>query len=131
MALPKRDDPVGDLSKDCQRDSQFPVALTSAERLRWYLRHRNACDEALVALDEALEEFKSKPIGRAALSCTLRFQVFKDDSYCCQLCGGSARDGKKLEVDHKIAVARGGTNDRSNLWTLCFECNRGKRTHEV
>jgi HNH endonuclease/YozE SAM-like fold len=126
-----RADPTGDLSKDCLRDDGFPVSLTAPERLRWHLRHRRACDEALVALDEALEEFKSSPKARVGLSLAIRFQIFRDDDYRCQLCGGTAQDGKKLEVDHKTAVARGGTNARENLWTLCFECNRGKRTREV
>jgi uncharacterized protein YozE (UPF0346 family) len=127
----KRDDPVGDLSRDCQRDSSFPVSTTSTERLRAHLRRQNACDEALVALDEAIELFDKKPKGRVGISLAIRFQIFKRDKYCCQLCGGTAEDGKRLEVDHKLAVARGGANDISNLWTLCFECNRGKQTHEV
>lgn len=127
----ERDDPIGDLSNDCQRDRTFPISTTSDEKLRRHLRLKLACDEALVALDQALEEFKARPRGRVGLSLAIRFQVFKDDGYCCQLCGGTARDGKRLEVDHKIAVARGGTNVRENLWTLCFECNRGKHTHGV
>ena len=126
-----RDDPVGDLSNDCQRDRTFPTSTTSEEKLRRYLRFSNACDEALVALDQALEEFKVEPRGRVGLSLAIRFQVFKDDDYRCQLCGGTARDGKRLEVDHRLAVAHGGTNVRENLWTLCFECNRGKQTHAV
>ena len=127
----KRDDPVGDLSNDCQRDHTFPTSTTSEDRLRRHLRFKSACDEALVALDQAFEEFKAAPKGRAGLSLAIRFQVFRDDSYRCQLCGGSAREGKRLEVDHKLAVARGGTDSRENLWTLCFECNRGKQTHAV
>jgi uncharacterized protein YozE (UPF0346 family) len=126
-----RDDPVGDLANDSKRDASFPVAVTSQEQLRSHLRRRNACDEALVALDEAFEDFRTKPRAREGISLALRFQVFKDDNYSCQLCGGTARDGKRLEVDHKLAVARGGTNARENLWTLCFECNRGKQTHEI
>lgn len=44
----------------------------------------------------------------------------------CQLCGHTAREGARLEVDHKLAVANGGTNDLANLWTLCQACNNGK-----
>lgn len=126
-----RDDPIGDLASDAKRDSSFPVSMTSDERLRRHLRRKNACDEALVAFDEAFEEFRTKPKSRTGTSLALRFQIFKRDDYRCQLCGGTARDGKRLEVDHKLAVARGGKNSRENLWTLCFECNRGKQTHEV
>jgi len=40
--------------------------------------------------------------------------------------------GKKLtgkyEVDHRIPIARGGTNWPNNLCIACFECNRTKHT---
>jgi 5-methylcytosine-specific restriction endonuclease McrA len=39
--------------------------------------------------------------------------------------------GARLEVDHKIPVAKGGRNEIENLWALCFECNRGKGVQEV
>lgn len=32
----------------------------------------------------------------------------------------------RLEVEHIIPVARGGTNDVSNLWLCCPLCNRYK-----
>jgi 5-methylcytosine-specific restriction endonuclease McrA len=50
--------------------------------------------------------------------------VLQRDKYRCVLCGAS---GVSLEVDHKIPVARGGSDDLDNLQTLCFPCNRGKR----
>lgn len=56
----------------------------------------------------------------------LRFQILKRDGYRCQLCGRSAQDGISLEVDHRMPRAQGGSNDSDNLWTLCWECNRGK-----
>lgn len=57
---------------------------------------------------------------------SLRFFVLKRDKYRCQLCGRSAKDGVTLEIDHKVARAKGGTDVPANLWTLCFDCNRGK-----
>lgn len=62
-----RDDPVGDLSKDCLRDNGFPVSLTTPERLRRHPRHRGACDEALVVLDEALKSSRRARRGGLAL----------------------------------------------------------------
>lgn len=56
-----------------------------------------------------------------------RFRIFKRDNYRCQICGRSAQDGATLEVDHRVPRAKGGTDDSENLWTLCFDCNRGKR----
>jgi DNA-binding Xre family transcriptional regulator len=69
--------------------------------------------------------------NRIAISNRTRFIIFKLDKFRCRICGNSADDGARLEVDHKLPVSKGGTNDLSNLWTLCYECNRGKNTHIV
>lgn len=46
----------------------------------------------------------------------------------CQMCGKSvAEDGIRLQIDHKLPQAWGGTNDLDNLWALCTECNHGKK----
>lgn len=66
---------------------------------------------------------------RKSTGIRLRFLILKRDNYRCQLCGNTAANGARLEVDHKLAVAVGGLDDPSNLWTLCFNCNRGKYTH--
>lgn len=55
-------------------------------------------------------------------------QTIKDrDNHRCVLCGSGAR----LEVDHIIAVSIGGTNDDSNLQTLCKKCNRAKGRNDI
>lgn len=56
----------------------------------------------------------------------LRFAILKRDNYRCQLCGATAQDGVKLEVDHKHPKSRGGPATMENLWTLCYPCNHGK-----
>jgi 5-methylcytosine-specific restriction endonuclease McrA len=127
----KRDDPIGDFASDVERDQSFPRKSNSLEHIRIYLLHRNAAPEAIVAFDEACTEFKAKGKVRSGISVTQRFAIFKRDSYRCCICGASANEGSRLEVDHKIAVAKGGTNGEDNLWTLCFECNRGKGTHDL
>jgi 5-methylcytosine-specific restriction endonuclease McrA/predicted transcriptional regulator len=48
----------------------------------------------------------------------------------CEMCGRTPRDhGVVLQVDHKLPQSWGGTHDRSNLWPLCEECNRGKKAY--
>lgn len=54
----------------------------------------------------------------------IRARIFKRDNYTCQYCG---RSGVRLECDHVIPVAQGGSSDDGNLATACFDCNRSKR----
>ena len=67
------------------------------------------------------------------VSPAMRFQILKRDGYRCRLCGATARSGEhvRLEVDHITPRVKGGGNDTENLWTLCFECNRGKGTRSL
>lgn len=55
----------------------------------------------------------------------LRYQVLERDNFTCQYCGKGAPD-VLLEVDHKVSIADGGSNDLENLITSCGACNRGK-----
>ena len=55
----------------------------------------------------------------------MRFEVFKRDSFTCQYCGAMPPK-TPLEVDHIHPISKGGTNDKMNLVTACFDCNRGK-----
>jgi len=80
--------------------------------------------------DAALATAHATALGRK-LPPSLRFRVLKRDSYRCQLCGRSAADDVRLEVDHKVPWARGGGNDIANLWVLCAECNAGKSDHAL
>lgn len=65
-----------------------------------------------------------KPV-RKALSKKTRFDVFKRDLFTCQYCGAHP-PGVLLHVDHIVAVAGGGGNDKDNLVTACEPCNAGK-----
>lgn len=63
---------------------------------------------------------------RKQLSKKMRFEVLKRDKFTCQYCGRQAPD-VVLNVDHITPVAKGGTNDITNLITSCFDCNSGKK----
>jgi 5-methylcytosine-specific restriction endonuclease McrA len=57
--------------------------------------------------------------------------VLARDKWKCLSCGRSAReDGVLLEVDHIIPRSKGGSNDMSNLQTLCKKCNIGKSNRD-
>ena len=55
----------------------------------------------------------------------LRWRILERDNFTCQCCGQSAPN-VRLEVDHIIPVAEGGTDDETNLRTTCYACNRGR-----
>lgn len=61
-------------------------------------------------------EAEKKIARREALSKSIRFEVFKRDSFKCQYCGGEAPN-VLLHVDHIEPVSKGGTNDITNLIT--------------
>lgn len=67
---------------------------------------------------------EGKPVRRA-ISKSVRFEVFKRDSFTCQYCGSKAPD-VVLHVDHLVPVSAGGENDLMNLITSCEGCNLGK-----
>jgi hypothetical protein len=60
------------------------------------------------------------------LSKNLRYSILQRDNFTCQACGARNVDGAILEVDHKVPRSKGGSNDPSNLETLCSNCNGGK-----
>ena len=67
---------------------------------------------------------------RKSISKTMRFEIFKRDSFTCQYCGRMAPD-VILEVDHIHPVSKGGDNDILNLVTSCIDCNRGKGARKL
>ena len=101
----------------------------------WKKALRQAFDfvnEDTVKLEESINETPitvSEKAGtlksRKTISLRKRFFVLKRDGFTCQICKKSGV-GVRLEVDHKISVYDDGTDALDNLWTLCFECNRGK-----
>lgn len=63
---------------------------------------------------------------RKPLPPSLRWQIIQRDNYHCTACGSPAHKGNRLEVDHIHPVSQGGTNDPTNLRTLCQRCNQGR-----
>jgi len=67
---------------------------------------------------------------RTSLSKATRFEVFKRDKFTCQYCGRTPPQ-VMLQVDHIVAVARGGRSEILNLITSCAECNLGKGARDL
>ncbi len=52
-------------------------------------------------------------------------KILERDSFTCKDCGITS-DFAALEVDHIVPVCEGGSNDPTNLETLCYKCNMSK-----
>lgn len=63
---------------------------------------------------------------RINISAEAKKYVFERNNYQCQSCHKIDLTAKILQVDHIIPLAQSGTNDFSNLQTLCAKCNRQK-----
>ncbi|MDJ0735247.1 MAG: HNH endonuclease [Nostocaceae cyanobacterium] len=66
---------------------------------------------------------------RINIPSAVRKYVFQRDKYQCQSCGKTDLE-TNLSIDHIIPLSRGGSNDISNLQTLCFNCNQ-KKTDKI
>ena len=64
--------------------------------------------------------------GRSTLAPKMRWEVFQRDEYKCVVCGATAHEGARLEVDHIHPVSKGGSDVIGNLRILCQTCNLGK-----
>jgi 5-methylcytosine-specific restriction protein A len=74
---------------------------------------------------------------RQPISSSVRRGVYERDGFTCRACGFSdpawepivgrkRHEGNYLTLDHVTPWVLGGSNDPSNLQTLCFDCNQAK-----
>ncbi len=56
------------------------------------------------------------------ISKKVREQIFERDGNKCTSCGVELQPGMG-DLHHIISISKGGTNDPSNLITLCKNCN--------
>lgn len=56
--------------------------------------------------------------------------VLNRDGYTCQCCKGKHKDSK-LEVHHIIYRSQGGSDDESNLITLCHTCHKDLHSGKI
>jgi 5-methylcytosine-specific restriction enzyme A len=65
---------------------------------------------------------------RISIPLEVKKYVFERDKYQCQSCGKTHLE-IELTIDHIIPLAKGGSNDISNLQSLCRTCNQQKKHH--
>ena len=117
--------------------------VTSKDKDQYHLNEFENLDkeeiEKLISFcEEKIEDFIEKRGDKVwehrkkssgYISGTLRYEILKRAKFRCELCGISAEQ-KALEVDHIIPRNSGGTDDESNLQSLCYSCNAMKRDRD-
>jgi 5-methylcytosine-specific restriction protein A len=99
-------------------DDQFKLEKLVGE---WYLVYYPT-PKVEIKTPELNEYIKPK---RNPIPPALRHEVFKRDGYRCVDCGATNKE-RTLHVDHIIPVSQGGSDELSNLQTLCDKCNFSK-----
>ncbi len=108
--------------RDLSGLNDVPRTIRLLRQEGWQIDVRGDGYVMLTALEKSIARGARKTISER-----IRYQVLSRDNFRCRTCGRGADDGLKLTVDHIRPVDWGGTNDISNLLTLCDECNRGKK----
>lgn len=104
--------------------------------------HKNTRKNMSARDKQELEFFQQKDVKakevakRRRVSPTQRKAVLERDDCTCQICGISRKylddmapglgEYLRLEIDHIVPIAQGGTSDTSNLQCLCWRCNAKK-----
>ena len=92
--------------------------------------HLRTCNVEFKGIKIAAKYYKRIQVRRN-VSVRVRHQILERDGFRCLDCGASPVNGALLEIDHTIPISKGGSNDPSNLRTLCSDCNRGKSNRLV
>ena len=99
-------------------------------RNTWYKDYDFSTEEMVEYKTQCEHIEKNKQTSkyqRSIMTPALRYDVMKRDGFRCVLCGRDVSDGVKLHVDHIVPIAKGGKTIKSNLRTLCEDCNLGKK----
>lgn len=108
------------------KDILDAMDVNAGDKLEFYAVYENGMVSALIRpiLNEGIFVPKRKR-ARNELPNGLRHEVFKRDGYKCVECGATNKD-VRLEVDHIVPLSNGGSDELTNLQTLCHECNMSK-----
>lgn len=82
-------------------------------------------------IDMAWQHSKSRQErGYGAAWVRLRHRIMARDKHLCQSCLASSRYVPATQVDHITPKAKGGTDDLTNLQSLCDACHRRKTAED-
>lgn len=69
--------------------------------------------------------------NRGSMTAQRIARIFAANNGCCHICGRKLRPGDDYEIDHKIALSRGGTDDDDNLAPACDWCHESKTSDDI
>lgn len=72
----------------------------------------------------------NKPTARKTTPKKIRELVYLKYDRHCAYCG-VLLEKRELRVDHKVSLAKGGSNDLDNLMPACHDCNRYKLFYDL
>lgn len=105
--------------------SSWQRRLRELDEEGWEIRS-NIDEPDLAAGTYRLASLEQRP-PRARQAIKLRHEILERDGSTCADCGAKRGDlGVRLQVHHKLPVARGGTNIPANLITLCAVDHAGR-----
>lgn len=116
-----------DLNPEIYRESYRRWSAENRDRLRDYLReYARANPEKYAKYNNTRRALKRGNGGTYVEEDIVEIRRLQRDK--CAYC--RIRLNGKGEVDHKVPLSKGGTNDRSNLQLTCKPCNRKKRNRD-
>ena len=124
-------DPKGRINFVCHLQDGSPIWLYRMSdrpiRRYWVDWHRPAYAEKGIStsIRDDIDCFVEPVSYPAKESDQVRLLALRRDNYTCQRCGVT---GTNLRVHHVEFKERGGTDDLSNLTTLCHQCHRKVHT---
>ena len=124
LARQKQQNPTRSISVTVHKQYTSPKGRNYYHAAQTYTQ--TAIGDSLARQQCAREKQNSRQRERALMTDSMRYEIMKRDGFKCCLCGATAADGAKLHVDHIMPVSKGGKTERSNLRTLCEQCNLGK-----
>lgn len=111
-------------TQDINLATRFPSDEKAQEKLTWASKKLKGFKVTHLEEDETIEE--PKKIKRKQFSSTDRAKIYSKNKGRCAICGRFV-PYDSFTVDHIVPLAKGGTNELSNLQCACKVCNRIKQ----
>lgn len=101
---------------------QYKVAGRACIQINNFCKHQNPHYKEVPSAIPPPAGHEDSPVVVGGAPESLRLEILKRDGNKCKNCGAT----EDLTLDHINPRSLGGTNDESNLQTLCRRCNASK-----